>query len=340
MTQIPEKTPDVSVIIPVYNVAPYIRECAESLLNQTLQNIEYIFIDDASTDDSLKILKDVISEYPLRQPQIKLIQHRENKGVSFTRQEGVDNATGNWIIHCDSDDFVDKNAYRTLLETAKAKDSDMVICSFSSFDRSNGSKLIFQGQGSKKSIDVIKGICGNSNEPLHGSLCNKLIKRELCNDIVFPLDVSYCEDVVYLIQILLRHPEARIDILPQSFYNYRKRKGSLISSHNEKHQKELILLINFLENIKQLDSHEFNSAIDVKILSIIFRLLNTTDNIKLYSNRYGRYKQFIPLNNDLNFFKKIFLKTALGRHYRLARIIRYLNNKGNSLIKGMKTSAY
>lgn len=107
--------PKVSVIIPVYGVERYIEQCARSLFSQTMRDgIEYIFVDDCSPDKSIEILEDILREYPHREPQVKIIRHTENQGIGGTRRTGVKNATGEYIIHCDSDDWVEPDMYEML----------------------------------------------------------------------------------------------------------------------------------------------------------------------------------------------------------------------------------
>ena len=100
--------PKVSVIIPVYNAEKYLHRCLESLFAQTLAEIEYIFIDDASPDNSFAILSEWIEQND-RKNQVKIIRHACNMGVSQSRQDGMDVATGEFIIHCDPDDWISEN---------------------------------------------------------------------------------------------------------------------------------------------------------------------------------------------------------------------------------------
>ena len=123
--------PKVSVIIPVYGVEKYIEQCARSLFEQTMQEgIEFIFIDDCSPDRSIGILKEVLKEYPHREPQVKIIRHSENQGSGGTRRTGVENATGEYVIHCDSDDWVEPDMYETLYRKAAKEDADIVGCDY------------------------------------------------------------------------------------------------------------------------------------------------------------------------------------------------------------------
>lgn len=110
--------PKVSVIIPVYGVEKYIERCARSLFEQTLVDMEFIFVNDSTKDNSIDILLKVINEYPQRKNQIKILHHEVNKGLPAARQTGIKVAKGDYIAHCDSDDWVTSNAYQEMYETA------------------------------------------------------------------------------------------------------------------------------------------------------------------------------------------------------------------------------
>ena len=122
--------PKVSVIITVFNCEKYIETCACSLFEQTLDNIEYVFVNDASTDNSITILNRIIRNYPTLERHTIIINIKRNRGVSNARQIGIGKATGEYIIHCDSDDWIDKNMYEQLYKKAKETDADIVGCNF------------------------------------------------------------------------------------------------------------------------------------------------------------------------------------------------------------------
>ena len=103
--------PKVSIIIPVYGVEKYIERCARSLFEQTLDDIEYLFIDDCTPDKSVEILKRVLEEYPHRKSQVVIHRMEQNSGQAKVREWGMQNATGEYVIHCDSDDWVDIHMY-------------------------------------------------------------------------------------------------------------------------------------------------------------------------------------------------------------------------------------
>lgn len=120
----------VSVIVPVYKVREYIEKCAESLMRQTLREIEFIFVDDCTPDDSMDILMGVLERYPERKDDVRIIHHEVNKGLAQSRADGLDLATGDYIIHCDSDDWTDVTMYEKMYSKAVEDDADICISDF------------------------------------------------------------------------------------------------------------------------------------------------------------------------------------------------------------------
>ena len=102
-----DKTMKVSVIIPIYKVEAFIERCAATLMEQTLPEVEYIFVDDATSDNSIDVLEEVIARYPQRKGQVRIVHNAENKGLPAARNTGLALATGEYIFHCDSDDYVE-----------------------------------------------------------------------------------------------------------------------------------------------------------------------------------------------------------------------------------------
>ena len=106
--------PKVSVIVLIYKVEKYIERCARSLFCQTMQDIEYVFVNDCTPDCSIQILQSVIDEYPQRKSDIKIISHEKNMGSGVARNTGLEVADGEYIIYCDGDDWVDPDMYEKL----------------------------------------------------------------------------------------------------------------------------------------------------------------------------------------------------------------------------------
>ena len=186
--------PKVSVIVPVYGAERYIERCARSLFEQTLEDIEYIFVNDATRDKSIEILTSISHEYPSRRHQINIVNLERNQGVANARMVGMKTATGDYVIHCDPDDWVDKKLYESMYHVAVGKMADIVVCNFIHIT-SQGN--IFKDECSQikssNPLDLIK----TTSKPFWGSLWNKLINRSLYVDNnVFPYPgINYTEDL-------------------------------------------------------------------------------------------------------------------------------------------------
>lgn len=118
----------VSIVVPICNVSLYIERCARSLFAQTYPNIEYIFIDDASPDDSIEILQQVIEDFPNRKNQIHILHNPRNKGLAATRFVGIDAAKGDYILNVDSDDWIEPTMVEEMMQAAIKSNADMVCC--------------------------------------------------------------------------------------------------------------------------------------------------------------------------------------------------------------------
>ena len=108
----------VSILIPIYKVERFIQQCAESIFGQTYDNLDIVFVDDYSPDNSIKILKQVLERYPHRKNQVRIIKHEHNRGLAAARNTAVDAAIGKYLMHVDSDDFLDKRCVDRIDETS------------------------------------------------------------------------------------------------------------------------------------------------------------------------------------------------------------------------------
>jgi glycosyltransferase involved in cell wall biosynthesis len=207
----------VSIIIPIYNVEQYIAECTYSLFKQTYPNIEFIFVDDASPDNSIPILEKIIEEYNNRKEQIILIRKEKNEGSVRVRKTGIEKATGDYIICADSDDWLELNMIEKMIEKAVQENADIVWCDY--FENKKYRKACPR---TDDKIEILKGFL---NFDLHSSLCNKLVKREIYrNNIYFP-NAMQNEDCVISIQNLFY--AKKISFINEALYHYRINSGSL-----------------------------------------------------------------------------------------------------------------
>lgn len=189
--------PKVSVIIPVYGVEKYIERCARSLFNQTLDDIEYIFVDDCSPDRSIEILNQVIGEYPRRKDQVQIIHHASNQGLALARQTGLKAAAGEYIAHCDSDDWVDNDMYSQMYSEAITNNSDVVICDYILTNGTSDMGIIKSCHADTPKQEIKN--CLFQRDPW--SLWNKLFRKKVYSNIQYPKD-AMGEDMATTIQLL------------------------------------------------------------------------------------------------------------------------------------------
>ena len=182
---------------------------ANHIRRQSLDDLEYIFVNDCTPDNSMEVLDRIIAQYPDRQQQIRIINLPENKGAAYAREVGIKAATGEYVIHCDSDDWIDTDMYRLLYEKAECGKHDIVICDWYETD---GVQHIHRQQDLDKRPDIMQGLI---NRSISGSLCNKLISTALYKEIVDFPKAHMMEDVFYSIQLFAKNKKESIRPNPQ-----------------------------------------------------------------------------------------------------------------------------
>ena len=233
----------ISVIVPVYNVEKYIRQCLESIVNQTYSNLEIIVVNDGSSDNSSKI----INEY-VKDKRIKII-NTENKGVSFARNLAIKNSTGEYISFVDSDDYIKLDAYETLIK--KLQDEDILIFNYGRFENSTG-ELIKENYVSNDEMQESPKEYSYLYAKINHSCWNKLYKADYLKKYNFKfLEILY-EDVFFNLEVI--YSTNNIKIINETLYYYRvNRKDSIMGSRKNNNQdyiqrQKLAYKINF-ENI-------------------------------------------------------------------------------------------
>lgn len=223
----------ISIIVPVYQVEGYLRECIDSLINQTYENIEILLIDDGSTDKSGQICDD----YAQKDNRIRVI-HQEYKGVSVTRNTGLKNASGEYISFVDSDDVVSAEYIEVLYNLIKEYNADISICHYVRCENADISMF-------EKENDVENSICILSQkflEQWHGKykkietvVWNKLYHKNVFNNICFP-EGKIHEDT-YISHLIVNNANKAV-ITNKKLYIYRIRQGSITKSVLTKESKK------------------------------------------------------------------------------------------------------
>ncbi len=233
--------PKVSVIVPFYNVEKYIEKCLESLVTQTLEEIEIILVNDGSKDESCKIAKQFQEKHP---EKIKYYE-KNNGGLGDARNFGINYATGEYIAFLDSDDYVEPTMYEEMYNTAKKENSDMVECDF-------------MWEYPDKIVHDIGAIYNGKKEALEKARVvawNKLIKREIIDreKLEFPFGLRY-EDVEFFYK-LVPYLET-ISFVKKEFIHYVQRNNSIANTQNIRTKEIFVVLDNVIEYYKKIGIYE------------------------------------------------------------------------------------
>lgn len=222
-----DESPLISIIVPIYGVDKYIERCAKSLFNQTMKSgIEYIFVDDCSPDCSIEILKRVIEEYPQIKSNIKIVAHSENKGLPQARATGFAHSSGQYIIHCDSDDWMEERACELLVKNANKTNADIIIYDYYENDTVTRKKI---DAIPSKDLDKMKIIAGMLTLKTPNCVWNKMAKRCLyeTDEFIFPR-ANMGEDLVITYQLFSK--ASSISRIPVPLYNYYINNNSISRS--------------------------------------------------------------------------------------------------------------
>lgn len=212
----------VTVIIPVYKVEAYIERCARSLMEQTLDEVEYVFVNDCTPDRSIDVLQHTLNDYPQRLPWVKIINNEHNSGSAPTRFIGLEHATGDYIIHCDSDDWMEADMLQTLLDTALNRNSDIVYCDFYRASSTTCKQHITQCCA-LDTLGQLKGILTGTKQ---ATMWNHLVRHSLYtrHHIEHP-KANMLEDTMLLFQLC--YYAKQIDYVDKALYNYYVNPASL-----------------------------------------------------------------------------------------------------------------
>lgn len=202
----------ISILVPIYGVERYIERCARSLLSQNYPDIEYVFVDDASPDRSVAILREVLAEYPGR--DVKIVANPRNMGLAATRNVAVDHAMGEYIFHVDSDDYIAPNAIAMLAEKARESGADIVVFDAVFMNGESGRLRRTRFDYASKQ-DYIRAILWRETRL---SLWSKLFRRELYRNVRAIPGMNYGEDFYALPQLV--YYASRIVKLDAPLYHY------------------------------------------------------------------------------------------------------------------------
>lgn len=336
--------PKVSIIVPIYNVEKYLDRCMQTLINQTLKDIEIIMVDDGSLDNCPKLC----DEYAKKDNRIKVI-HKKNGGLGYARNSGLDVATGEYVAFVDSDDFVDVNMYENLYNEVLVGNYDAVFCSFYT-EVSNG-KWVISNEISENQVfshlNIKKFMLGMIASPpyvhkdreynmsvWHAIYNLSFIKK---NNIKFYSERNVAaEDTPFQIDFLLK--AKKVKYIKRPYYYYCFNNSSLTHSFNIKsfHRNKVLRRILF-EKLDDKESHlrldrYFIGTCRGYIYSLLesdrkdkIRILKIMVNDKIWTEISNNYlKSYLPLNSKIIYW--LTLNKKIRILYIYVKLILYLKH--------------
>lgn len=291
--------PKVSVIVPIYNVEKYLEKCINSLLSQTLEDIQIILVNDGSKDNSGNIAK----EYEKNNKNRIIYVEKENGGLSDARNYGLKYATGDFIAFLDSDDYIEKNAYEEMFNKAIEENADYVECDFIwEFPNKIRVDKQYPYKNKKEMLSFVRVVAWN-----------KLIKRQLItdNNLEFPKGLRY-EDVEFTYKLI---PFInKFTYVDKPFIHYVQREGSIANVQNERTAEIFTVLDNVIEFYKKnniyeeyRDELEYNYARYLLCSSLkrMCKIKDKTIREKLLTESWERLNSNFP-----NWKENVILKTV------------------------------
>ena len=259
----------VSIVVPIYGVEKFIVQCARSLFEQTYENIQYIFVNDCTKDNSVILLKEIIELYPNRKKQVLIIEKEKNEGQSLARKTGMQYVKGEYVMLLDSDDWVETTMVEQMLNAIVAAKTDVVYCDY------------FKNSDTQTPINCIE--ISNTKEYIKNMFLlrapaqtwNKIYRTELFDEVEFPVK-SMHEDLYINLQVMSYAKS--VSHLKQNFYHYRNNPNSI--THNyplEQSIENLSLMRCFLEEKNMEDVLPYFYSFLNYVKSFVFKRIRPLD---------------------------------------------------------------
>lgn len=308
----------ISIIVPIYKVADYIKRCCESLFMQSSDEIEYIFIDDASPDESIQIVEQEIKAHNINADKVRIIRNEINRGVAFARKTGLENATGEYVLFVDADDWIDTTCISKLLETIENKNVEIVGYNWY-LEYSQGRRILHQAickNGQEAFIAMMSG-------GLRWYLWSFLIKRSLftSNNIQFIPGWNVGEDMMVLVKLFSCMP-AFLQI-EEPLYHYNQENTASIT--RMKAGNQIRIVANHVREVENYIESIYGSKYDKELgflkLNVKFPLLISQDThcYRLWNEYFCEADKFIWDNGYITTRSKLLQWIASHRLYGLVK---------------------
>jgi glycosyltransferase involved in cell wall biosynthesis len=283
--------PKISVIVPVYNAAQHIERCARTLFEQTLNDLEYVFVDDCSTDQGIDRLKQIVEEYPERKQSVKIIVHDKNSGVATARNTGLKYASGEYIGWADSDDWVEFEMFEQLYYAVTINNADIVWCDYymNYPEREERSNEFCNPEP----VDCIKKLLSGE---IMGAMWNKLVRRSLYDDhhIKFPDGLNMIEDLRVSIEFYCN--ASKVVYLGNALYHYVQRFNRVTAENLSKTKPNW----EWIENVKGIERYLEQKGLDHFDNLLINRKITAKLNIIVQNTQLKDLKKWREIFTETN----------------------------------------
>lgn len=269
--------PKISIIVPIYNVEKYLDRCMQSLLNQTLKDIEIIMVDDGSPDSCPKLC----DEYARKDQRVKVI-HKENGGLGYARNSGLDVATGNFVAFVDSDDFVEKLMYERLYNAAVKENADVAYCNHFIFLTATGSVenpyAPFEKDTTFRGAEVVDEVMMNmiasapeaaTERKYYMSVWRGIFRRSVIGDLRFESERDYLsEDILFQVALLQR--VSAVTFVRNRLYYYRKNEISLTHAYRKDRVEKSIALYERLKKVVRNVAAKSPDKWNIRLMKLLY----------------------------------------------------------------------
>lgn len=302
-----EKKAKVSVLVPFYNVAKYVGRCVESLFSQTYSNIEYVFVNDCTPDNSMDIINEYIDKFNVRNKCV-IINHEVNKGISASRNDCLDNATGDYILFIDSDDYIDKDMVELLVKAAIENNADISGCGY--IEEYKDRSVEMPQRYTNNHVEMMRAI---TLLTIKGVMWKLLIRRSIVeeNQVRFIPDNTMVDDYLFCCQVFFYAKRfASVDKCMYHYIQYNPNNYSKTREFNITSQAKAIIKTE--EFYKENGVYELvkDELLQRKFISKLPLLLNKNCyNVKLW-------RELFPESN--NIWKKMNFSFKQKILFRLA----------------------
>lgn len=336
-------SPLVSILIPVYSVEKYIERCARSIFEQTYDNLEYIFVDDCTPDNSIAILEKVIKDYPERKKNVRIIHHPKNRGIAATRNTAVDACKGTFLFFVDSDDWLEKNAIDLLVERQQETDADVVTASFYRHSIIGGNEIIEESLVPEKEQDRMQTLKVMLEYGSVVALWNRLIRRSLYREhnIKCVEGVDAGEDLMVTPR-LIYHSQKVASCNSITYHYNQTNPNSYVNVYSSSWEMQLQLIRATLLNVDFFnDKEEFLcEAMNKQLVERLKMILE----LNFRNNNHHGYNRVLAMLDDTN--RKYWpligwnrqLKRWIDHHYIISRITFPLRKMRGEILLSNKKS--